>query len=105
MKYLSLAILGFSLLASGHSIANEQDLMEMQRQLNAETVSKPFDAGEAAKIDAYVAEAMKKDLKPPVVKTPNYWRSGYTCRDSYRYGGYRSYRNCRHYRAYYGRFW
>lgn len=80
------------------------DLADMQRQLNANVMAKPFDPGDAAKVDAFVKEAMKKDLKPPVTKAPTFWRSGYTCRDVYRYG-YAHYRNCVHYHRYYGRYW
>lgn len=102
--YAKLIILISALVVSG--VANsDESLAEMQRQLNQETVSKPFDPGNVAKVDAYIAEAMKKNIKPEVQKAPSYWQQGYTCRDAYRYGGYRAYRNCRYYRHYHGRYW
>ncbi len=93
------------LFLSSHICAQaEQDLGAMQRQLNAEVMEKPFSVEDEAKIDAYVKEAMAKDLKPEVNKAPSYWRPGYTCRDIYGHG-WRTYRNCRYYRRYHGHYW
>ncbi len=79
------------------------DLAEMQRQLNADVMAKPFFAPEDSKVDAYIEEAMKKDLKPPEYKGNN-WQAGYTCHDMLRYS-WREYRNCRYYHRYYGRYY
>ncbi|HHJ13756.1 MAG TPA: hypothetical protein ENJ79_05170 [Gammaproteobacteria bacterium] len=75
----------------------------MQRQLNAETMSKPFLAEQPEKVDAYIKEAMKKNLKPSEY-TGKHWRPGYTCRDLLRYS-WREYRDCRYYYSYYGRYY
>lgn len=79
---------------------------EMQRQLNKEVMSSPFDPGDVAKAEAWAKDAQKKDLQPVKV-APNYWRPGWTCANltSYRYYRYRDYRNCIYYRRYYGRYW
>ncbi len=83
-----------------------EDMAEMQRQLNAEVMAQPFDPGDAAKVDAYIKEAMKKNIKPPQKSAPSWWKRGYTCDyiRRYRYN-YRLWRNCRYYHRYYGRYW
>jgi len=84
--------------------ATDQDEMaRMQQQLNQETMSKEFLAEDPEKVDAYIKEAMKKNLKPPEYKGSN-WRQGYTCRDLLRYSWY-EYRDCRYYYTYYGRYY
>ncbi|HEC19666.1 MAG TPA: hypothetical protein ENI97_10030 [Gammaproteobacteria bacterium] len=75
----------------------------MQRQLNAEVMEKPFLAEQQEKVEAYIKEAMKKDLKPPEYKG-RHWRRGYTCHDLLRYS-WREYRDCRYYYHYYGRYY
>ena len=80
-----------------------EDMAEMQRQLNADIMAQPFDPSDVARVDAYIEQAMKDDLKP-VTKAPDFWQPGYTCRDAYRYG-YTHYRNCRYHYRYYGRYW
>ena len=83
--------------------SEEDDLAEMQRQLNADVMAQPFDPSDVAKVDAYIEEALKDDLKP-VTKKPDWWRPGYNCRNAYSYG-YRYYRDCRYHYRYYGRYW
>lgn len=91
-------------LVSSQVVANdEDDMAEMQRQLNAETMSQPFFAEQPEKVDAYIKESMKKNLKPPEYKGKN-WRRGYTCRNMLAYS-WVEYRNCRYYRSYYGRYY
>ncbi len=100
-------ILTLFLAVSTAGIAHAQtaeELAEMQRKLNAEVMEKPFSVEDEAKIDSYIKDAMKKDLKPEVSKAPSYWRPGYTCANIYSYG-WRAYRNCRYYRRYYGYYW
>jgi len=82
----------------------KEAMAEMQRRLNAEVMEKPFSVEAEEKIDAYVKEAMAKDLQPEVKKAPQFWRPGYTCRDIYHHG-WNHYRNCRYYHRYYGRYW
>lgn len=82
---------------------DEDDMAEMQKRLNAEVMEKPFTVEDAAKVDAYVQDAMKKNLKPKE-KPPARWRSGYTCQDLWRYS-YNDYRDCVYYHRYYGRYW
>lgn len=84
--------------------AKEDAMAEMQKQLNAETMSRPFDPGVASEIDAELNKLIKKGGKPPVMEAPSYWRPGYTCRNSWRYSR-RAYYNCRYYYRYHGRYW
>lgn len=58
--------------------SQKEAMAEMQRQLNAGVMEKPFSVEAEGKIDAYVKEAMAKDLKPEVRKAPEFWRPGYT---------------------------
>lgn len=83
--------------------SEEDDLAEMQKKLNAEVLSQPFLAERPEEVDAYIKEAMEKDLKPDVYKGPH-WRPGYTCHDMLRYS-WIEYRNCRYYYHYYGRYY
>ena len=77
-------------------------MAEVQRLLNAEVMAKPFGVEEMAKIDAYVAEAMKKNLKPEPYKGTQVWTRGMTCAHL---RTYRARRNCRYYYRYYGRYY
>ena len=81
------------------------DMAEMQKKLNQETLDKPFAVEDVAKIDTYINDAMKKDLKPKQTP-PSGWQPGYTC-DSYYTGRYNyyAYRDCQYYHHYYGRYW
>ena len=97
------ALIPLALISAQAIASDEDDMAEMQRQLNAETLSKPFLAEQPEKVDAYIKEAMKKNLKPPEY-TGNHWRPGYTCHDMLRYS-WREYRNCRYYHSYYGRYY
>lgn len=92
-------------LFSGHAAlaSEEDDLAEMQRQLNSEVMSQPFLAEQPEKVDAYIKEAMEKDLKPEVYKGPH-WQPGYTCHDMLRYS-WTEYRNCSYYHRYYGHYY
>jgi hypothetical protein len=83
-----------------------EDMAEMQRRLNQEVMSQPFDAGDVGKADAYAEEAMKKHLKP-AAKVPSYWEPGWSCADMTRspYYSYRDYRDCVYYHRYYNRYW
>jgi len=89
--------------------SDAEALAEMQQKLNAQVMEKPFAVEDPAAIDAYVAEAMKKNLKPQATP-PAYWQPGYTCADLLRYRNrYRSYwsdyRECMYHHRYYGRYW
>lgn len=83
--------------------SDEDDMAKMQRQLNQQTLEKPFSVEDAAKVDAYVADAMKKNLKPRE-KAPAYWQPGYTCASLWS-RSYYDYRDCTYYHRYYGRYW
>jgi len=102
IAFVILATLGGAVPAFADSA---QERAEMQRRLNAETMQKPFAVEDAAKVDAYVADAMKRNLQPRQT-APNEWRPGYTC-DSYyhSYRNYLGYRDCVYYHRYYGRYW
>ncbi|MFZ5502323.1 MAG: hypothetical protein ACOY3V_02145 [Pseudomonadota bacterium] len=99
---LSISLCLFSVSSSAN---DEDDMAAMQKQLNKEVMEKPFSAGDMAKIDAYVADAMKKNLKP-VEKPPATWnwQPGYTCNSIFGFG-WRAYGDCLHYHRYYGRYW
>jgi hypothetical protein len=93
-----------SLFATSGGIAAPPTEMErMQQQLNEQVMAAPFSVEDQARIDAYVKNAMQKDLKP-VQRAPSYWRPGYTC-DSIRGWGWRPYADCSYYYRYYGRYW
>lgn len=83
--------------------ADDLERERMQRQLNEQVMAAPFSVEDQARIDAYVKQAMEKDLKP-VPNPPPYWRRGYTC-DSIRSYGWRAYGDCYYYHRYYGRYW
>ena len=84
----------------GWAASDDAEMEAMQKQLNQQVMEKPFLAEEPEKVDAYIKEAMKKNLKPPVYKG-DHWRRGYTCHDMLRYNWY-EYRNCMYYHSYYG---
>lgn len=83
------------------SAGESEDPVEMQKQLNQGVMEKPFSVEDAAKIDAYITDAMKKDIKPQQTP-PASWRSGYTCADLQ---DYYEYRDCLYYYRYYGHYW
>jgi hypothetical protein len=83
--------------------AEDRERELMQQQLNQQVMAAPFSVEDQARIDAYVKNAMEKDLKP-VPNPPPYWRRGYTC-DSIRGYGWRAYGDCYYYHRYYGRYW
>lgn len=83
--------------------AEEDDMTAMQKRLNVEVLEKPFLAEQPEKVEAYIKEAMEKDLKP-LEYTGIYWRRGYTCRDLLRHS-WREYRDCRYYYRRHGRYY
>lgn len=85
----------------------KSDMAGMQRQMNQETMSSGFQAEDTAKIDSYIQDAMKKDLKP-TTPAPANWQPGYTCDSYYRHHyayNYYGYRDCMYRYRYYGRYW
>lgn len=104
-QFISLIFSVIAVTLASQVIASEEDEMAaMQKRLNAEVMEKPFSVEDEKKIDAYIKDAMKRDLKPPVIKAPSFWRPGYTCASIYN-RGWNHYRSCRYYRHYYGRYW
>jgi len=105
LRFISLACL--AAIACNTFADTKSDMAEMQKQLNQETMSSGFQVEDTAKIDSYIQDAMKKNLKPDV-KQPENWQPGYTCdsyyRHYYRYNYY-GYRNCLYHYRYYGRYW
>ncbi|MET3120318.1 hypothetical protein AAKU64_004570 [Undibacterium sp. GrIS 1.8] len=91
-------------ISSFASAQTEREMAEMQRKLNAEVMEKPFSVADEAKVDAFIKDAMAKNLKPVETKAPAHWQNGYTCADIYQYG-WSGYQNCRYYHHYYGRYW
>jgi hypothetical protein len=88
------------------AFADDDARLQMQRALNAEVMSAPFDPGDVDKAKAYAESALKKNVTPVAV-APRYWQPGWTCRHltRYRYYRYRDYRNCVYHHRYYGRYW
>ena len=93
----------FALNAQVIAATEEEEMAEMQKRLNQEVMDQPFLAEQPEKVDAYIKESMKKNLKPEEY-TGTHWRRGYTCRDLLRYSWY-EYRNCRYYHRYHGRYY
>jgi len=83
--------------------SEEDDMAEMQKKLNAETFEQPFLAEQPEKVEAYIKDAMKKNLKP-LEYQGTHWRRGYTCHNLLRYS-WREYRDCRYYHRYYGHYY
>lgn len=81
----------------------EEEMARIQKQLNKGVMEQPFLAEQPKKVDAYIAESLKRKLVPPEYAGRN-WRPGYTCRNLLRYS-WREYRNCRYYRRYHGRYY
>jgi len=81
----------------------DEKLAQMQQQLNAEVMSKPFLAERPEEVDAYIKSMLEKNVKPSEY-SGSYWRPGYTCRNLLRYD-WTEYRNCRYYHRYYGRYY
>ena len=105
MRTLTSVLAGmFIVISLGVYASDEEDEMaRYQKQLNEEVMSKEFLAEQPEKVEAYIKEAMKKDLKPPEY-TGTHWRRGYTCRDLLRFS-WREYRDCRYYHRYHGRYY
>lgn len=104
MSKLNFSLCALIFIYSMPALATDEDeLARMQQQLNQEVMSKEFLAEQPEKVDAYIKEAMEKNLKPPEY-AGTHWRRGYTCRDLLRYSWY-EYRNCRYYYRYYGRYY
>ncbi|MET0382584.1 MAG: hypothetical protein ABW032_04090 [Burkholderiaceae bacterium] len=109
MSKLNLALIVALAGAAGPAAAaadEDQQRADMQRALNAQVMSQPFDPGDMAKANAYAAEA-KKANTPPVMQPPAYWVPGWTCASlsGYQYYQYNDYRNCVYYHYYYHRYW
>ena len=104
MRALARLLLGVVLLSGFTQVwAGDAEMERMQRQLNKETMDKPFFAEEPEKVDAYIKEASKNHIKP-LEYTGKHWREGYTCHDLLRYS-WTEYRDCRYYRHYHGRYY
>ncbi len=86
-------------------LVSADDMADMQKQLNQETLAKPFSVPDEGEINKYIEQATKNNVKPVEYKG-KHWKRGYTCADQYRYSrSYNAYRNCRYYHHYYGRYY
>jgi len=83
--------------------ADKDEMEAIQKKYNTEIMEKEFFAEQPDKVEAFIKEAMEKDLKP-LEYTGIYWRVGYTCRDLLRYS-WREYRDCRYYHRYHGHYY
>ena len=101
-------LLLFGVTATGQTQTSTQAQTreEMQRALNAQVMSTPFDPGDVKKAEAYAEEAKKQNI-PPVATPPSYWVPGWNCGNLIAYAGYvyGDYRACVYYHYYYGRYW
>jgi hypothetical protein len=108
MTFKRLLLAGALLAAGMASAADDADRAraEMQKKLNNQVMSAPFDPGDISKAEAYAAEAKAANVVP-VAQPPTYWAPGWTCANltSYAYYNYGDYRNCIYYHHYYGRYW
>lgn len=99
-------LLTLGIVASAYSMVlagEEEDMAAMQKAMNQQTMERPFNAGDQAALDAYLAQALKNGLPPPQQKPPSNWQPGWTC-NNLMYSYY-EYRNCRHYHRYYGHYY
>lgn len=80
--------------------SDEDEMATIQKKYNTEIMEQEFFAEQPDKVEAYIREAMKKELKPKEY-SGIYWRRGYTCRDLLRHS-WIEYRDCRYYHRYYG---
>lgn len=89
-------------MAAGVSIAKEPTVSRksLQDTLNEQVINKPFDPDNPANLEAYLDNAVKKGVKPPI-EPGIHWRPGYTCNNLLPYP-YQEYRNCMLYYRYYG---
>lgn len=101
LTVLICAQLAFATFAQEES--EDDELARMQKELNAEVMSKPFLAEKPEEVDKYIKSMLEKNVKPQEYKG-TYWRPGYTCRDLLRYN-WTQYRNCRYYYRYHGRYY
>ncbi len=99
---LALLVIGVGIPSSAALADDADDMAKMQQQLNAQVMQKPFTVEDTAKLDAYIKEAMKKDMKPEE-KPPVAWQPGWTCANLMY--SYYDYRNCMYYYRYYGHYW
>lgn len=97
----SLAMAGLALAETAEE-KKKREMAEMQKQLNAEVMAKPFSVEEMSQIDSYIAEAMKKNLVPEPYKGTQAWTRGMTCAHL---RGYYARRNCRYYYRYHGSYY
>ena len=102
-KYVVVLLaLGLAIPVSAAFADDEDDMAKMQQQLNAQVMQKPFTVEDTAKLDAYIKEAMKKNMKPKE-EAPRAWQPGWTCANLMY--SYYDYRNCMYYYRYYGHYW
>ena len=98
------SVFALTLTMTGVLQAGEKEDMEaMQKQLNQSVMERPFNPGDKAAIDAYLADAIKKGMPPPQQQPPQNWQPGWTCNNLM--GSYYQYRNCLHYYRYHGHYY
>lgn len=102
--YISLFI-GLLFFVNNAALAalDEKEMSATQKKYNAEIMKQEFFAEQPEKVEAYIREAMKKELKPKEYMGI-YWRRGYTCRDLLRHS-WIEYRDCRYYHRYHGHYY
>ena len=82
LNCLLYGLLTFGITASTYSMVlagEEEDMAAMQKAMNQQTMDRPFNAGDQAALDAYLALALKNGLPPPQQKPPSNWQPGWTC--------------------------
>ena len=105
-RTLLLLMAGLASLAAHAADDGAAERARMQRALNEQVMSAPFNAGDIKKAEDYAEQAKKQGVLP-VPRPPAYWAPGWTCSSLPAYVGYvyTDYRNCIYYHRYYGRYW
>jgi hypothetical protein len=96
---IGIAISAYSMVLAGE----KEDMEAMQKAMNQKTMERPFNAGDQAALDVYLAQALKSGLPPPQQQPPSNWQPGWTCNNLM--SSYYQYRNCLHYHRYYGHYY
>lgn len=95
----AVALFGTALGCGAAGKGADQDQMKaIQEELNAQTLSKPFETADPKDLEAYLDNAVKQGIKPPM-RPGSHWRPGYTCGNLLSW--YPEYVNCLHYYRYY----
>jgi hypothetical protein len=109
-RHVSAALIGLTSVAAHYPAFANDDAQrareEMQRRLNEQVLSAPFNPGDVKRAEAYVEQARRQGILPAATP-PSYWMPGWTCANvaAYAYYNYTDYRNCIYFNRYHGYYW